>query len=142
MPTMFDGLSIFVADMARSLAFYRSLGLDIPADADSQPHVDHQLPSGFSLMWDTHETVRSYDRAFSPQAGAGGWGGLELAFRCDDPSAVDKLYRAVTESGHPGHLAPFDAFWGQRYAVVVDPDGNKVALYANQPDEDVANQAG
>lgn len=136
---MFDVISIFVADMARSLAFYRSLGLDIPADADAQPHVDHELPSGFSLMWDTHETVQAYDPAFSPGADTADSGNLELAFHCADPNAVDKLYAEVTDAGYTGHLAPFDAFWGQRYAVLVDPDGNKVALYANQ---DSASEAG
>ena len=33
-------------------------------------------------------------------------------------------------AGHRGHLEPFDAFWGQRYATVLDPDGNGVDLYA------------
>jgi uncharacterized glyoxalase superfamily protein PhnB len=31
--------------------------------------------------------------------------------------------------GH-GRKEPWDAFWGQRYAVVADPDGNHVDLYA------------
>ena len=33
-------------------------------------------------------------------------------------------------AGGRGHLAPWDAFWGQRYAVVLDPDGNVVNLFA------------
>ena len=33
-------------------------------------------------------------------------------------------------AGYPGHKAPWDAFWGQRYAVAVDPDGNHVSLFA------------
>jgi uncharacterized glyoxalase superfamily protein PhnB len=31
-------------------------------------------------------------------------------------------------AGHRSHLAPFDAFWGARYAVVLDPDGNRVGI--------------
>ena len=30
-------------------------------------------------------------------------------------------------------LEPFDAFWGQRYATVLDPDGNAVDLFAPSP---------
>jgi len=26
-------------------------------------------------------------------------------------------------AGRQSHVAPFDAFWGQRYATVLDPDG-------------------
>jgi len=32
--------------------------------------------------------------------------------------------------GHRAHKAPWDAFWGQRYAQVLDPDGNSVDLFA------------
>ena len=55
---------------------------------------------------------------------------MSLAFKCDSPAAVDDLYEQVVQSGYHGHKAPWDAFWGQRYAVVVDPDGNLVDLFA------------
>ena len=47
-----DMIGIVVADMAVSLAFYRRLGLEIPADADTAPHVDLILPGGVRLAWD------------------------------------------------------------------------------------------
>lgn len=127
---MFDSLSIFVADMAMSLAFYRRLGLDIPADADGAPHAEHLLPSGFRLMWDTHETVASYDPAFHVSTGGPSSVGMELAWRLETPDDVDALHTSITEAGHASHLAPFDAPWGQRYAIVVDPDGHHVAIFA------------
>ncbi len=34
----------------------------------------------------------------------------------------------MTSAGYTGHLAPFDAFWGARYAVIDDPDGNHVGI--------------
>jgi uncharacterized glyoxalase superfamily protein PhnB len=55
---------------------------------------------------------------------------LSLAFACDDPADVDATYAAFVESGSTGHLAPWDAFWGQRYAIVLDPDGNHIELFA------------
>lgn len=48
-----------VADMPVALAFYRRLGLDIPADADTAPHAEAPLPGGLRLMWDSHETARA-----------------------------------------------------------------------------------
>jgi uncharacterized glyoxalase superfamily protein PhnB len=43
---------------------------------------------------------------------------------------VDAAYADMVNAGYDGHLPPWDAFWGQRYAVLHDPDGNDVALYA------------
>jgi len=40
------------------------------------------------------------------------------------------MFAKVTEAGHPGPLAPYDAPWGQRYATVLDPDGNIVDFFA------------
>jgi hypothetical protein len=36
----------------------------------------------------------------------------------------------LTSAGHTGHKEPWDAFWGQRYAEVLDPDGNLIDLFA------------
>ena len=55
---------------------------------------------------------------------------MELAFRCDTPAEVDATYRKLEAAGYAGHKEPWDAFWGQRYAVAVDPDGNRVSLFA------------
>jgi uncharacterized glyoxalase superfamily protein PhnB len=54
---------------------------------------------------------------------------MALAFRCETPAAVDALFAEVTAAGHASKVAPFDAFWGMRYAVVEDPDGNSVDLF-------------
>lgn len=54
---------------------------------------------------------------------------MVLAFRCDFPTEVDATYERLAGAGYRGHKAPWDAFWGQRYAVVHDPDGNHVDLF-------------
>lgn len=123
-----DAIGLVVSDMAASLAFYRRLGLDIPAEADTAPHAEHTLPSGLRLLWDTEETVRSFDPDWTRPTGGDRVG---LAFVCDSPAGVDSLYAGLTEAGYRGHLKPWDAFWGQRYAVVLDPDGNGVSLFAD-----------
>ncbi|MEY9846665.1 VOC family protein [Streptacidiphilus sp. MAP5-3] len=123
-------IGLTVGDMAAALAFYRRLGIDIPADADSQPHVDVVLPSGLRLAWDTVETIRSFDPEWQPPTGGAR---VALAFDCGDPAGVDKVYADLVAAGHHGHKAPWDAFWGQRYAIVHDPDGNGVDLFASLP---------
>ncbi|MPZ25163.1 MAG: glyoxalase [Micromonosporaceae bacterium] len=127
MKPQLDLIGIVVADMAASLAFYRRLGLDVPASADSEPHVEATLPVGLRLAWDTEETIRSFDSSWQPPAGGHRIG---LAFRCDDPAAVDQAYAELVAAGYQGALEPWDAFWGQRYASVHDPDGNAVDLFA------------
>jgi uncharacterized glyoxalase superfamily protein PhnB len=116
--------------MARSLAFYRSLGVAVPPDADGQPHAEVTLPGGLRLAWDTVETIRSFDAGWAP--GSGGHR-VSLAFACATPGEVDASYARLTAAGAEGHVAPFDAFWGQRYATVHDPDGNAVDLFAPLP---------
>jgi catechol 2,3-dioxygenase-like lactoylglutathione lyase family enzyme len=127
MSARFAAIGLVVADMGRSLAFYRALGLDIPSDADGQPHVDVPLPDGSRLMFDTIDTIRSFDPGWSPPSGSHRVG---LAFACDSPSDVDAVFAELVAAGHEAHLEPWDAFWGQRYASVHDPDGNSVELFA------------
>jgi uncharacterized glyoxalase superfamily protein PhnB len=59
--------------------------------------------------------------------GAGGSRNV-LVFNLPTREAVDLAYAELTADGHVSHLAPMDAFWGARYAVVNDPDGNSVGL--------------
>jgi catechol 2,3-dioxygenase-like lactoylglutathione lyase family enzyme len=126
MTPQFAVIGLVVDDMAKSLAFYRRLGLDIPPDADSEPHVAFALPGGLQLMWDTVDTIRSFDPTWS---GASGSPRVGLAFACSSPAEVDRVYRDLVDAGYHGHKDPWDAFWGQRYAVVHDPDGNGVDLF-------------
>lgn len=126
MPPKFDLLGIITQDMAASLAFYRLLGWDIPAEADNADHAEYTLPNGLRIGWDTHETIRSFNPDWQPSEGHA----ISLAFLCDSPAEVDSLYARLTGTGYEGHTPPFDAFWGQRYAYIKDPDGNLIDLFA------------
>ncbi|MCP4249150.1 MAG: glyoxalase, partial [bacterium] len=82
---------------------------------------------GLRVAWDTVEVVRSFDPDWQPPTGGQRIG---LAFLCDSASEVDEIYRDLVADGYRSHKEPWDAFWGQRYAVVRDPDGNPVDLFA------------
>ena len=124
-PTL-NYIGLVVADMPRTLAFYRLLGLDVPADQDAAPHAECTLPGGMRICWDTEETIRSFDPDWKPGTGDGR---SAIGFECDAPAEVDKVYAAMVSAGYEGHKEPWDAFWGMRYAVLHDPDGHGVDLY-------------
>jgi len=120
-----NAIGIVVSDAARSIRFYRLLGVDVP-ETPGEGHIDTSLPNGFRLMLDTEEIVRSFSPEWTRETG----NQLSLAFECASPSEVDEVYRRVTEAGFDGEKEPWDAFWGQRYAQLRDPDGVPVDLYA------------
>jgi catechol 2,3-dioxygenase-like lactoylglutathione lyase family enzyme len=124
MPTL-NAIGITVADMGRSIAFYRLLGLDVPETPD-EGHVDAFLPNGVRLMLDSEEVVRS----FLPDWQRNDGNQIALAFECSSPAEVDEVYARVVAAGFAGEKEPWDAFWGQRYAIIPDPDGVLVNLYA------------
>lgn len=126
MAVRLDLIGLVVEDMAASLAFYRRLGLDIPEEADHEGHAEVTLPGGLRLAWDTVEVVQSFS-SWEPAAGGHRIG---LAFLCDSVAEVDERHADLVVAGYRSHLAPFDAFWGQRYATVLDPDGNPMDLFA------------
>ena len=118
-------VGIATRDMAASLAFYRLLGLEIPAEADSESHVELEL-DGVRFGWDSVDVLREVYGGWEEAKGHR----VELAFACGDAAGVDTVYARVVEAGHRGHREPWDAFWGQRYAIVEDPDGNLISLFA------------
>ncbi|MCQ4119495.1 VOC family protein [Rhodococcus tibetensis] len=123
----FSAIELAVHDLAASLAFYRRLGLDIPAESDEAPHVEFEFPGGIRLLWDTIETIRSFAPDWSKPEGGHR---VSLGFDCGGPKDVDKVFDELTDAGYRGRHTPWDAPWGQRYATIDDPDGNPVDLFA------------
>ena len=130
MTPRFEAFAVVVSDMARSVAFYRQLGLEFPEGSESEDHVEAQLPGGLRYMLDTEDVIRSFDPEWQRGESYGG------AFHCETPEEVDRVYAELLEAGATTHKEPWDAFWGQRYAVVRDPDGNGVDLFAALPSGD------
>ncbi|MET4100575.1 catechol 2,3-dioxygenase-like lactoylglutathione lyase family enzyme [Agrococcus sp. UYP10] len=123
----FDAVGMVAVDLPATLAFYRELGLDIPADADRAPHAEATLPGGLRLMWDTEAMIRSFVPDYEREPGQS----HTLAARCDSPAEVDEVVARLAALGHRLIREPWDAPWGQRYATVADPDGYGVDLYAS-----------
>src|SRR5262245_25722368 len=111
--------------MSRSIRFYRLLGLDFPETPD-EGHLEVTLAGGTRLMLDSEPTIRSFRPDWDRKTG----NQVALAFECGSAAEVDETYTQAVDAGFQGEKAPWDAFWGQRYAQLLDPDGNPVDLYA------------
>jgi predicted lactoylglutathione lyase len=118
-------IGLVVRDIPASLAFYRRIGLDIPADADDKRFVEHRMESGVTLFWDTVWTDR-HDPDHRPVEG--GYGIL-LEFFLADTDAVDAKYFELTAAGYHGRMAP-EQTEGPYAAMVDDPDGNVALITA------------
>jgi catechol 2,3-dioxygenase-like lactoylglutathione lyase family enzyme len=130
---VFDQVNLVVTDMAASVGFYRLLGLDIhdtlPAWQDH--HRTAEMGDGLDLDLDSVEFARKWNRGWPGRAP----GGMSvLGFKFPSRQAVDDAYARLTSAGHRGQQPPYDAFWGARYAVVEDPDGNAVGLMSPADD--------
>jgi catechol 2,3-dioxygenase-like lactoylglutathione lyase family enzyme len=121
-PTL-SQLNLIVQDMAASVAFYRRLGLPVEAEAGAH-HVAVTMPNGLLIEWDTTGFVPTWDSGWPGSTG----GSTVLGFSAPARDAVDEIYADLTRAGYRGRQQPYDAFWGARYAIVDDPDGNGIGL--------------
>ncbi len=131
MSPQFSAIGLVTSDLGKSLTFYRDLGLDVPGDASADaPHVEIPLPGGLRLLLDPVDTIASFDPGWTAPSGSSRAG---IALECSSPAEVDEVFARMVAAGHTGHLEPWDAEWGQRYASLHDPDGNGVDLFAALP---------
>jgi uncharacterized glyoxalase superfamily protein PhnB len=120
-----NAIGIASSDMARSIAFYRAIGFDV-ADTPDEGHIDTFLPNGVRFMLDSEDVIRSFMPDWQREDG----NQLSIALECESPAEIDEVYARVIAAGFDGEMEPWDAFWGQRYAILIDPDGVRVNLYA------------
>lgn len=118
-----DQLNLVVRDMEAAVTFYRLLGLDIP-DTDPAFQSDHRSVKGQGPLALDLDSVE-----FASQWNPGWRGGMGvLTFKVDGRERVDELFATLTSAGYRSQLPPCDAFWGARFAVIEDPDGNAVGI--------------
>ena len=125
---IFDQVNLVVRDMAASVLFYRRLGLDIPDDAvwrtpSGVHHISLKTSGEMDFALDSQPMAKAYNAGHAAARGR-----VLISFRLPSREAVDTLYAELIGHEHQGLQPPFDAFWGARYAIVEDPDGNPVGL--------------
>ena len=127
MQPVLNQINLIVGDLAASAAFYRRLGVELP---DEAVHLEARF-DGLSLEFDDDTSARWWHAGWRAAPGPR----VVLSFRLASRDAVDASYADLTAAGHPGVQPPFDAFFGSRYAIVSDPDGNDVALMSEPEPE-------
>ena len=126
-------INLIVRDMAASVDFYRRLGVSVPeGDAAGGMHVQLSMPGGFSLELDTAESAQLWHAGWRADPASVA---VVVCFALDSRDAVDRVYADLTGAGYAARQPPFDAFWGARFAIVADPDGNDVGLMSPMDDD-------
>lgn len=125
---VFDQINLVVRDMAAMVEFYERLGVEIaptiePWDRHHRSFSSTSITEGFDFDLDSAAFATQWDHGWPPDQA-----GPVLGFRLPSAEAVDETYRDLTSVGYVGQQEPHDAFFGARYAVVTDPDGNAVGL--------------
>ena len=118
-------INLFVSDLAATTRFYEGLGWTL--DPMGPAAATAELPGGLSVAFlpaDDPQFIAAFDAGHP-----GGTGGSALLdVRVEAREEVDVLYQALLERGGSSGQPPIDAFWGSRYAVVIDPDGSRIGL--------------
>jgi uncharacterized glyoxalase superfamily protein PhnB len=122
-----DQVDIIVRDMDAAVAFYRRLGIEVQ---DTPPpwtdtHRETVMPGNIVLHLDNVQHTRQWNRGWP---GSGGSGSCVVGFKFVSRDEVDRVYADLVSAGYHGQQEPYDAFWGSRYAVIQDPDGNAIGM--------------
>jgi uncharacterized glyoxalase superfamily protein PhnB len=76
--------------------------------------------------------AHAYDRGWREPTGPGTRS--VLSFAVESRGDVDRIHGELARLGYRSAQPPYDAFWGSRYAIVEDPDGNHVGLMSPRDD--------
>jgi catechol 2,3-dioxygenase-like lactoylglutathione lyase family enzyme len=111
-------VTLGVADLARSRAFYESLGWKSSAEPEADV-VFFQAGCMIVALWSRAQLAED-----SVVADGGGWGGITLAHNVRSPTEVDAVLAEAGAAGASVVRPAGETFWGGYSGVFVDPDGH------------------
>ena len=121
-----SAVGVASSDMKKTAEFYGILGFDFSNADLTQDHVEPVTPEGSTrLMIDSNQMIKDIFGE-EPVQGNHSTFAIEYSTVEELNNVADKL----TKAGYVFKKEPWDAFWGQRYAIIADPDGCLVDLYA------------
>ncbi|MEO7119208.1 MAG: VOC family protein [Candidatus Limnocylindrales bacterium] len=124
-PPRFTMVVIPIAEMARSVAFYRLLGVEFPPDVEERRDVVVDIGGGHQLV-----LTSTFTRNLPDMVQPSGDGRVMLEFFVDGEDAVDSTYSALVAAGHRSRREPFRTDFGAYMGLVDDPDGTTVLITA------------
>ena len=105
-----SAVTMFVSEMDRAVDFYESLGFKVCHGGRGEPFTSFRAgPCYINLA------------AGTPTSSL--WGRVIIYV-----SDVDAMYTRALDAGHIAETTPEDAFWGERYFHLRDPDGNEISF--------------
>lgn len=122
-----DAVGVTSSNLNKTVGFYQLLGFQFTEFKADEKHLEPLTPEGSArLMIDTKDIVKDIIGE-DPKPG----NHSSFAIQYNSPEEVNTVAQKVRDSGFKVVKEPWDAFWGQRYAVVEDPDGYRVDLYSD-----------
>jgi catechol 2,3-dioxygenase-like lactoylglutathione lyase family enzyme len=109
-------ITLGVADLDRSVAFYEALGWRAGGPGSV---AFFQLPGMVLALWSRAQLAE--DSAVDDE---GGWGGVTLAYNVGAPDEVDAVLAEAEAAGARIGRAGAATFWGGYSGVFIDPDGH------------------
>lgn len=124
-----DMVGIIVESMEPAILFYEYLGFEVLGQKDAD-YVELNN-GGIRISLNTKKMVEGIYGYLPKSEGDK----IELAFLCDSSKEIDQLCEKIKEFGYEVFREPWQAFWGQYYAIIKDPDGNLLSLFCNGREE-------
>ena len=121
----FTMVVLLVANIPRSLAFYRHLGVEFAPGADDRSDVGVDIGDGRTIIWST-----TFDRNDPARQAPSGGSRIMLEFFVDGNAAVDALHAELIAAGYHSVREPFTTNFDAYMCLVDDPDGNTVLITA------------
>ena len=110
-PTEINAITLLCTDMAKSVAFYETMGLTTTYGGPAEPFTSMRLGTNYVNL------------TTAEGAPAGFWG--RVVVFVPNP---DEVYQYARQAGYVPLMAPSDAPWGERYFHIRDPDGHEISF--------------
>lgn len=127
----FNLVDLVAHDYDATVAFYRRLGVEVDDGPPGEIRHAHLEFGEVEIHIDNEHLAGLYNSSWR----AGEQARVVVGFRVATREDVDDRYAELTGAGYGGAQPPYDTFWGARYAIVVDPDGNHVGLMSPLDDK-------
>ncbi len=122
-----NAVGVASTNIPKTVQFYSLLGIKFPELGKDEYHIESLPKEGSAkLMIDSFQMLLDVTGKSPTPANHS-----VFAIEYESSEEVNKVANAIKDAGFEVEKEPWDAFWGQRYAILVDPDGYKVDLYAS-----------
>ncbi len=122
-----NAVGVTSGDFQKTTQFYKLLGFEFPEFKADDQHLEAITKEGSARLMIDHTDLIKEISGEEPKPG----NHSSFAIEYDSPQEINEIADKINLAGFKIAKEPWDAFWGQRYAIVEDPDGYKVDLYAS-----------